>query len=180
MPQKRMVPHLYTTKRNQTYLEKQKERELRREREAKLAQQGGEDVVPFDMVRTMFKQRMQALLLQNRKLLRSVFEEYDIDKRGQLTLDQFHGALTKLCPGMDVSRATAAELMKRFSNEPGYILFQDFATNFLGLPPDFFSMKLTQDNPNAPEEKTMESRVKEFKHGTPIEKVEKTFVRRMR
>jgi len=41
-------------------------------------------------------------------------------------------------------------------------------------------MKLVADNPNAPGQKDMESKVKEFKHGTPIEKVEKTFVRRMR
>lgn len=88
--------------------------------------------------------------------------------------------MNRLCPGMEISRDTAAELLKRFSGEPGYILFQDFVVNFLGLPPDFFSMKLTQDNPNAPPEKLPETKVKEFKFGTPIEKVEKTFVRRMR
>jgi len=83
----------------------------------------------------MFKQRMQAVLMQDRKQLRRVFEEFDVERRGQLTLDQFHGALVKLCPGMNITRNTAAELMKRFSSEPGYILFQDFVVNFLGLPP---------------------------------------------
>merc|ERR1711871_1228729 len=51
------------------------------------------------MVRTMFKQRMQSLMMQDRKQLRRVFEEFDTDKRGQLSLDQFHAAMCKLCPG---------------------------------------------------------------------------------
>jgi len=181
MPQNRRVPHLYTSRRNDAFVEREKERELRIAREAQLAETlGPGEGVPYDMVRTMFKQRMQALLMQDRKQLRRVFEQFDTQKRGQLTLDQFHTALNKLAPGMGIDKKMATELLKRFSGQPGYILFQDFVVNFLGLPPDFFSMKLSNDNPNAAPEKEVVTSVKEFKHGTPIEKVEKTFVRRMR
>jgi len=103
----------------------------------------------------MFKQRMQALILQDRKQLRRIFEEFDKSRTGQLSLDQFFAALKQLAPELPISRSVAAELIRRhaplvvlganqkiladslvfrFSVEPGYILFQDFVINFLGLP----------------------------------------------
>ena len=61
----------------------------------------------------MFKQRMQALILQDRQQLRKVFEEFDVDRRGQLSTDQFHACLQKLCPGLPVSRKVAVDLIHR-------------------------------------------------------------------
>jgi len=60
---------------------------------------------------------MQALMMQDRKQLRAVFEEFDTERRGQLTVDQFYKALCKLVPHINISYDTAAELVKR-SNDP--------------------------------------------------------------
>jgi len=130
----------------------------------------------------MFKQRMQSVLMQDRKILRQVFEEFDVAKTGQLNLDQFHATLNRLAPSINIDKKLAQELLKRFSQSPGIILFQDFVTNFLGLPQDFFTMKLSgSENANAPPEKEKtETTVKEFKYGTPVETVKKTFIRRIR
>merc|ERR1712199_104120 len=99
------------------------------------------------MVKTMFNQRMQSIMMQDRKRLRHVFEQYDTGRTGRLSTDQFHAALQDLAGNqMDVDRDMAENLLKRFSSEPGYILFSDFVVNFLGLPEDFFSMKLLSDN----------------------------------
>jgi len=129
----------------------------------------------------MFKERMQAVMLQDREKLRRVFQEYDVEHRGQLNLSQLHDAICKLCPGMKITKETSAVLMKRFSNEPGFILFQDFLQNFLGLPPDFFSMKFSMsEGEKKLQQKEDDNRIKEFKYGTPISKVQTMFVNRMR
>jgi len=65
MPQNRRVPHLHTSRRNDAFVEREKERELRIAREAQLAETlGPGEGVPYDMVcapmnQNMFHQRAE-------------------------------------------------------------------------------------------------------------------------
>lgn len=178
-------PKLLTKGRNQSFERRRADARYRADLEEEMAKNPPD--VPLDMVVTMFKQRMQAIMMQDRKRLRHVFETYDTAKSGQLSLDQFHAALVELA-GTEISidRKLASQLMKRFSVMPGFILYAEFVQNFLGLPPDFFSMKLVDDNAQASnnaagrDNKKKQSSVFEFKRGTNMDKVAKVFVHRMR
>lgn len=96
--------------------------------------------MPLAQARDMIRERMQALMMQDRKGMRSVFNQLDRDHKGYLTVSDFRGALSAM--GVDLNRDEAKKVMGKFCTKNNVMTFDDFVLKFLGLPPDFFTMDL--------------------------------------
>jgi len=125
--------------------------------------------------------------------MRNLFLKYDENKRGYLTPKQLHSLLLDL--GCDITIGETNKFIDHLTtkqaklNKPGQfkggrILFDEFCTNFLNLPEGYFDMDLssvTEASLKASEALSKEKGGKlPLPQGTPIEKVEKLFINRMR
>lgn len=98
--------------------------------------------IPMAQVRSMFQQRLQALMLQDIKAVRKLWREFAGGNNGVLSLDQFHQVINTM--GLDCTRVEAQELMSKFSDRTDLIRFDEFWHGIMALPRDFFSMSFTK------------------------------------
>jgi len=100
-----------------------------------------ESTIPYGQVRSMFQGRLQSLMLQNRKQCRQLFRRWDPDNKGFITQQRFHGLLQEF--GVNMDREQSDSFMAKFVDVPSRITFNELFFGVMGLPIDFFSMKLT-------------------------------------
>jgi len=98
--------------------------------------------MPFNQVRSMFSEKMKAIMMQDRAQLRSTFTKYDTEKKGILTVPQFYAMCVDYDLGLSMDESKA--FMAQFTSGKPFMSFQDFFQNLLGFPFDFFTMKLDQ------------------------------------
>merc|ERR1711967_110301 len=86
-----------------------------------------EQSMPFNQVRSMFSEKMKAIMMQDRGQLRKIFQRYDVDKKGVLTAQQF----CQLCKDyeMGLSSDEAKAFMAQFTSGKPFMSFQDFFQN---------------------------------------------------
>lgn len=89
----------------------------------------------------MVRERLRAILLQDKQAIRRMFQTFDRDKDGVISGKEFHRALHEL--GIPVTEQESNKFMQRFlEHRDKYIDFQDFFTKVLGLPHDFVHLPL--------------------------------------
>lgn len=92
----------------------------------------------------MVRERLRAILLQDKQAIRSMFQKFDRDGDGKLNGREFHAGMHQL--GVPLSEDESSKFMQRFleHGENG-IDFNDFFTKVLGLPHDFMQLPLKGD-----------------------------------
>jgi len=134
-------------------------------------------VLPFEQVRTMFQERMESIMLQNRQAVRSAWKKFDTKNSGELNLQQFQGMMQHF--GIDLPLHQVQDFLCKVSEDcQPRMFFSDFLQNVLGLPHDFFSMKFTGPSADDALQKKKVSRV--FSRNVPVKKVHKALVKGMR
>jgi len=98
--------------------------------------------MPFNQVKSMFSEKMKAIMMQDRNQLRGVFNKYDTDEKGILSVPQFYQMCQAYELGLSMDESKA--FMAQFTSGKPFMSFQDFFGNLLGFPHDFFTMKLDQ------------------------------------
>jgi len=131
--------------------------------------------MPFNQVRSMFSEKMKAIMMQDRGLLRKIFQKNDKDNKGVLNPTQFHDLGVEYELGL--SPAESRNFMVQYTSGKPFMSFQDFFQNLLGFPHDFFSMKF--DAKPKPE-KNQQQLVKKLPKTTTDEKLASLFVRSLR
>lgn len=132
--------------------------------------------LPLNQLRSMFSEKMKAIMMQDRGLLRAIFCKFDEDNVGVLTLPQFHALLTSF--GIDLNLDECREFMSNFTAGKSFMSFGDFFQNLLGFPHDFFQMKLITKHETKP--KVQNELVKKLPAGTSADVLAALFVRTLR
>jgi len=89
----------------------------------------------------MVRERLRAILLQDKQAIRTMFKSFDKDGDGVLSQKEFHTAMHDL--GIPVTDQEANKFMQRFiDHRDKHIDFNDFFTKVLGLPHDFVHLQL--------------------------------------
>lgn len=132
--------------------------------------------MPFNQVRSMFSEKMKAIMMQDRGQLRKIFQKYDSDKKGILSAAQFH----QLCCAYDLGlgEEESRAFLAQFTSGKPFMSFQDFFQNMLGFPYDFFQMKFAD---NQPKKQTKDKElVTKLPPSTSDDKITSLFVRSLR
>lgn len=104
--------------------------------------------IPMAQVRSMFQQRLQALMLQDIKAARRMWREFaDGEDAHVLTVEQFHQVMQRI--GVHCSFVECQELIDKFCDRSNVIRFDEFWTNIMGFPKDFFSMAFVKGSSGA-------------------------------
>lgn len=133
--------------------------------------------MPMNQLRSMFSEKMKAIMMQDRALLRNIFAKFDTEKLGVLSTAQFHGLMSSI--GIDVTLPECKNFMLGFTGGKAYMSFADFFQNLLGFPHDFFQMKLSTVNHDAqkPPERDL---VRKLPETTSANQLAAMFVRSLR
>jgi len=128
----------------------------------------------------MFQQRMQALLMQDKKQIKALWSKFDLENDGYLELDEFQKALEYL--GAPLDTKLAKEFMKKFSSRNGHITYEDFFVNLIGLPRDFFGQRMKRSKGfQAPRDDNLPKQLsKLLPRNTPLEAIDKLFRTKLR
>ena len=136
--------------------------------------------MPFAHLRTMFRERLKAFMMQDRTVLRDLWRKYDVDNLGVLNVSQL-ADLIRDCdihvpdPDQDSSDSEAwsiEEFMSILSGGRKTMFYQDFVANILGLPGDFFTMKVVgpgaglshEENKSLKEQQRMKQQLARIAH----------------
>jgi len=132
--------------------------------------------MPINQLRSMFTEKMKAIMMQDRSLLRNIFAKFDTEKLGVLSVAQFHSLMKSV--GIAISIPECKNFMLGFTGGKAYMAFADFFQNLLGFPHDFFQMKLTSVVPQ--KEKPERDLVRKLPEGTDANMLAAMFVRSLR
>lgn len=131
--------------------------------------------VPMGQVRSMFQGKLQSIMLQNRRQCRKLFRRWDTSNEGVIPAARFHELLCEF--GVDVTRHQSDEFMAKFTEDKSRITFNELFFGLMGLPNDFFTMNLTNNDADmAPPSNVKRPMPK----GTSFKTAEKVFKTRLR
>merc|ERR1712070_864419 len=116
--------------------------------------------------------------MQDRTMLRKIFQKYDADNKGILTAPQFHGLSSEYLGELRLNQEEARDFMLQYTSGKPFMSFQDFFQNLLGFPHDFFTMKFEKKSPK----KVIDpgTLVKKLPNSTTDDKLSSLFVRSLR
>lgn len=104
-----------------------------------------DDILPMEQVRSLFKERMRSVMLQDMASVRRLFAQYDVDNNGWIPVSKLHNLCHDL--GVDIPKDQLTRLVRKLNDEGSSKLqFGDFVHNLLALPHDFFSMKFDSNS----------------------------------
>jgi len=83
-------------------------------------------------------------MLQNRRQCRKLFRRWDTSNEGVIPAARFHELLCEF--GVDVTRQQSDEFMAKFTEDKSRISFNELFFGLMGLPNDFFTMNLTNND----------------------------------
>eukprot|EP00656_Telonema_subtile_P057244 TRINITY_DN9377_c0_g1_i10.p1 TRINITY_DN9377_c0_g1~~TRINITY_DN9377_c0_g1_i10.p1 ORF type:complete len:507 (-),score=114.11 TRINITY_DN9377_c0_g1_i10:756-2276(-) len=113
-----------------------------REGRQKRAEGSSGTQLPIEQARSIFKERIKSLMLQDNASFRRLFNKYDTHDVGWIGSRAVHHLCLDL--GMQIGFDTVDNLVRKTSEDASARLsFDDFVHNLLALPHDFFSMNFT-------------------------------------
>lgn len=97
--------------------------------------------LPFEQVRSLFRERMRSMMLQDSKAMRRLFNQFGTEHNGEILLSapQFGQMAEQLDMNLSVEQ-TEQLITKMNDTRSSRLTFQDFLENLLALPHDFFSL----------------------------------------
>lgn len=144
--------------------------------------------MPMSQMKDMVKERMQAIMMQDRQALRHLFNQFCQSEssraQGTLGVQDFKAALASA--GIKLSDKDASRFMSKFSSKPGKMSFDDFFMGLVGLPSDFFTMTLHRaegaesSGDSKPQQQAAKSLRPVLPASTTMSKLEKLFKMRLR
>lgn len=128
--------------------------------------------------RNMIRERMEAIMMQDRSAMRNIYNRFDRKGRGYMNPHDFQTCISAF--GVDIGLDESKKVMSKFCELPGKMSFNDFVCKFLGFPNDFFTMDLMKPEDSNSTGTQMKSLRKVLPAGTSFKDVERLFRTRLR